>query len=134
MNYDVKMESSFSPEYAQYLGYWDAREFGTRHPHRSFGRENPDKYPARTEAYFKGLADGLAYVREHGLTTHCSVHWDNPGFDTPECGRRATYIGFPPSGPGVYALCDRHANQAIKLGVNRYGTDDSWSIYPKDWL
>jgi hypothetical protein len=69
------MEADFSSEYASYLGYIDGREYGHKHPHRSFERGKSD----RDNAYFVGLEAGVQDTSKLGLDRRCLVHWDNPG-------------------------------------------------------
>lgn len=131
---------SFSEAYAARLGYQDAREFGTKHPHRDFSRHESDNKPndrARAAAYYVGLERGLAVTRQYGLDMHCGVRWDNPGFDTPECGKKATHLAFPTFGldndrpTQVLSVCDRHARQAET--VREKDGHYNFAVEPMNW-
>lgn len=123
------MKSQFSPEYAEHLGYLDAREYGTKHPHRSF-EPNGDE---RDKAYFRGLERGLAVTKAVGIDIRCTVHWDNPGFHAPECGGKATHIAvWEENGNAVLFLCDKHA--LVAQFLHEPAKPAHWAVVPISWL
>ena len=100
------VKPGFTAEYARYLGYRDGVTLGAKNPNRSFTSEY-DQSHNRDTAYAEGLAQGIAVAKSKGLDMTCRVHWDNPGFDTPECGSKATHLDWCHG--HVIPVCDRHA-------------------------
>lgn len=125
------MQSDFSPEYAMHLGFKDAREYGSKHPHRSFVRGAGP----RDDAYFHGLDHGLVVTKALGLDMRCIVHWDNPGFYTPECGKKATHMGFWDINDTTTAalfLCRDHA--LVAQFLHEPAKPAHWAVVPISWL
>lgn len=120
------MKADFSPAYAYHLGYRDGRELGTKDPQRSFKRGASE----RDNAYFAGLQYGVHVTQNLGLEMCCTVHWDNPGFNTPECGEKASHIGRWLE--HVLFLCPRHARQAAEL--HEPTMPKHWLVMPISWL
>lgn len=122
------MRSDFSPEYAAYLGYKDGREYGSKHPHRDFVRGKD----ARNDAYFEGLARGVAESNRVGLDMRCLVHWDNPGFHTPTCNGKATHMAFWESTNAALFLCSKHA--LVAQFLHEPAKPAHWAVVPISWL
>jgi hypothetical protein len=117
------VKASFSPEYARWLGFSDARE-GVLKSGRNFGVDTD----ARKQAYDAGYLEGQETNAAVGLDLTCKVRWDNPGWGTPECGQTATHLGFWLG--HQLSLCPRHAQMAANL---REQDAVKWTVLPFGW-
>jgi hypothetical protein len=126
------MEASFSPEYAFHLGFNDGKEYGTKHPQRSFDRNATDE---RNKAYFIGLKAGIEIAQHDGLDMRCLVCWDKPSLNHENpCLGHASYVGFAFN--HVIPICERHA---FKLYADLLTSKDkneklNWCVLPIGWV